>query len=47
MSEEYRDDAPPTDSGDERLDMEHQQPEEPGADNEPSSHDGEEGQEVA
>ena len=44
--EEYRDDAPPTDSSDERLEMEHPQPEEPGLENEPSPHQGEEGQEV-
>ena len=41
-----RDDAPPADAGDERLDMEHEQPDQPGAENEPSPHEGEEGQEV-
>lgn len=43
---DHRDDAPPTDSDDDRLDMEHEQPEQPGLENEPSPHQGEEGQEV-
>jgi hypothetical protein len=42
---DYRDDAPPVDRGDDRLDMEHPQPDDPQSDNEPSPHEGEAGQE--
>ncbi len=43
--EEQRDDTPPADPGDDRLDMEHPQPDDPQSESEPSPHAGEAGEE--